>query len=158
MIARTAIFMSLIMSLSVEAHALCRDDLKDLKPRIDQTKVGNLQRYWLAEKWYGRALEAEPGSEVECLNFVARAEKALREPLPAAADCTGTNANLAQCQNGGGVGPAYGAPMQPFPIGGGVGAGGGAAAVQPAAPVTAGNSTPFTPPGSIGAPSVSSGN
>jgi hypothetical protein len=158
MITRTAIFMSLIMSLSVEAHALCRDDLKDLKPRIDQAKVGNSQRYWLAEKWYGRALEAEPGSEVECLNFVARAEKALRDPLPAAADCTGTNANLAQCQNGGGVGPAYSAPMQTFAIGGGVGAGGAAAAVQPAAPVTAGNSTPFTPPGSIGAPSVSSGN
>jgi hypothetical protein len=158
MILRTVIFTSLIMSLSVEAHALCRDDLKDLKPRIDQAKVGNLQRYWVAEKWYGRALEAEPGSEVECLNFVARAEKALREPLPAAADCTGTNANLAQCQNGGGVGPAYGAPMQPFGIGGGVGGGGGAAAVQPAAPVTAGNSTPFTPPGSVGAPSVSSGN
>jgi hypothetical protein len=158
MITRTAIFTSLIMSLSVGAHALCRDDLKDLKPRIDQAKVGNLQRYWLAEKWYGRALEAEPGSEVECLNFVARAEKALREPLPAAADCTGTNANLAQCQNGGGVGPAnYGGMMQPFATGGG-GAAGGAAAVQPAAPVTAGNSTPFTPPGSIGAPSVSSGN
>jgi hypothetical protein len=161
MIARTAIFTSLIMSLSVGAHALCRDDLKDLKPRVDQAKVGNLQRYWLAEKWYGRALEAEPGSEVECLNFVARAEKALRDPLPAAADCTGTNANLAQCQNGGGLGPAYyGGAMQPIGIGGGVGVGGGAAAaaVQPAAPVTAGNSTPFTPPGSIGAPSVSSGN
>jgi hypothetical protein len=158
MIARMAIFMSLIMSLSVEAHALCRDDLKDLKPRIDQAKVGNSQRYWLAEKWYGRALEAEPGSEVECLNFVARAEKALRDPLPAAADCTGTNANLAQCQNGGGVGPAYSAPMQTFAIGGGGGAGGAAAAVQPAAPVTAGNSTPFTSPGSIGAPSVSTGN
>jgi hypothetical protein len=157
MIARMAIFASLIMSLSVGAHALCRDDLKDLKPRIDQTKVGNPQRYWLAEKWYGRALEAEQGSEVECLNFAARAEKALREPLPTAADCTGTNANLAQCQNGGGVGPAYGAPMQTFGIAGG-GGGGGAAAVQPAPPVTAGNSTPFTPPGSIGAPSVSSGN
>lgn len=162
MIARTVIFASLIMSLSVGAHALCRDDLKDLKPRIDQAKVGNMQRYWLAEKWYGRALEAEPGSEVECLNFVARAEKALRDPLPAAADCTGTNANLAQCQNGGGVGPAYGGAMQPFGIGGGVGGGGGAtvgaAAVQPAAPVTAGSPAPFTPPGSVGTPSVSSGN
>jgi hypothetical protein len=163
MIARTALFASLIMSLSVQAHALCRDDLKDLKPRIDQAKVGDLQRYYLAEKWWGRALEAEPGSESECLNYLARAEKALRDPLPAAADCTGTNANLAQCQNGG-VGAAYGGPAQPFGFGGGIGgaAGGGApaaaAAAQPAAPVTSGSSTPFTPPGSVGAPSVSSGN
>lgn len=163
MISRTALFASLIMSLSVEAHALCRDDLNDLKPRIDQIKTSDPQRYWLAEKWYGRALEAEPGSEVECLNFVARSQKALQQPLPALADCTGTNANLAQCQNGGGAAAAYGAPMQPFGIGGIAGAAGGAPAaanqaVQPAAPVTAGSSTPFTPPGSVGAPSVSSGN
>jgi hypothetical protein len=165
MITRTALFASLIMSLSVEAHALCRDDLKDLKPHIDQIKTSDPQRYWLAEKWYGRALEAEPGSEVECLNFVARSQKALQEPLPTLADCTGTNANLAQCQNGGGVGAAYGGPIQPFGVGGIAGAGGGvggapaaATPVQPAAPVTSGTSTPFTPPGSVGAPSVSSGN
>ncbi|HUC69392.1 MAG TPA: hypothetical protein VMA53_28495 [Stellaceae bacterium] len=164
MIARTALFASLFLSLSAQAHALCRDDLQDLKPRIDQTKVGNLQRYWLAEKWYGRALEAEPGSESECLNYVARAEKALRDPLPAAADCTGTNANLAQCQNNG-VGGAYGGPTQPFAFGaGGLGGGGGgggapaaAAAAQPTAPVTSGGSAPFTPPGSVGTPSISSG-
>jgi hypothetical protein len=155
MMARTALFASLIMCLSAEAHALCRDDLKDLKLRIDQSKARDPQRYWLAEKWYGRALEAEPGSEVECLNFLARAQKALQEPLPAAADCTGTNANLAQCQNGA-VGAAYGGPAQPFGLG--FGGGGGAAAAQPAAPVTAGSSTPFTPPGSLGAPSISSGN
>ena len=162
MIARTALFAGLIMCLSAQAHALCRDDLKDLKPHIDQIKTSDPQRYWLAEKWYGRALEAEPGSEVECDNFVARARKALQDPLPAAADCTGTNANLAQCQNGG-IGAAYGGPAQPFTFGGGIGGAGGvggapAAAAQPAAPVTAGSSTPFTPPGGVGAPSISSGN
>jgi hypothetical protein len=164
MIARMALFASLVLSLSAPAHALCRDDLNELKPRIDQAKVGNLQRYYLAEKWYGRALEAEPGSESECLNYVARAEKALRDPLPAAADCTGTNANLPQCQNGG-VGAAYGGPTQAFSFGGGgiggMGGGGGtaaAAAAQPAGPVTSGTSTPFTPPGSVGTPSVSGGN
>jgi hypothetical protein len=158
MITRTALFASLIMSLSVEAHALCRDDLKDLKPHIDQIKTSDPQRYWLAEKWYGRALEAEPGSEVECLNFVARSQKALRDPLPAFADCTGTNANLAQCHA---VGQAYGA-APPFDAGFGVGGAGGgpaaAAPVQPAGPVSSGSSTPFTPPGSVGAPSVGGGN
>jgi hypothetical protein len=161
MIARTALFAGLIISLSAQAHALCRDDLKDIKPRIDQTKIEDQQRYYLAKKWYGRALEAEPGSESECLNFLARAKKALQDPLPAAADCTGTNANLAPCQNGG-IGAAYGGPAQPFGFGGGIGGVGGApaaaAAAQPAAPVTSGSSTPFTPPGGVGAPSISGGN
>jgi hypothetical protein len=158
MIARTLVLASIMLPLSAQAHALCREDLNDLQPRIDHAKVVNLPRYYLAEKWFGRALEVEQYSEVECLNFVARAKKALEEPLPVAADCTGANANTPQCQNGG-VG-AYGGP-QPFEMGGGFGGGGGAPAgtapaAQPAAPVTAGNSAPFTPPGSVGAPSFSS--
>ncbi len=99
MVARALLSAALLLSVSTQAQALCRDDLKDLKPRIDHAKPTTPQRYWLALRWWGRALEAEPGSEVECLNFVARARKALSEPLPQAADCTGANAYTPGCQN-----------------------------------------------------------
>jgi hypothetical protein len=154
MIARMAVFAGLVMSLSVQAHAMCKDDIQDLLPRVNHAKAVDLQRYALVEKWYGRALEVEPDSEIECLNFIARAKKALEEPLPATADCTGPNANTPQCQ-GGAVGGGFGGAIPPFGVAGVGGAGGGGmapAAAQPAAPVTAGNSAPFTPPSSVGAP------
>ncbi len=139
MVARAVLSTALLLSLASQAQALCRDDLHDLKPRIDHAKAASPERYRLALKWWGRAVEAEPGSEVECLNFAARARKALSEPLPELADCAGPNAYLPMCQNGlaqGGGGPA-------LPIGVGAGLGGGGAA-------------PFTPPGSVRSPSISS--
>ncbi len=102
MVARWMLCAALLLSLSTPAHALCRDDLKELQPRIDRLKKASPARYGLAIQWLGRAQEAEPGSEVECLNFAARARRALIEQIQEAADCLGANASLAQCRGGGG--------------------------------------------------------
>jgi hypothetical protein len=75
-----------------------------------------------------------------------------------AADCTGTNANLAKCQDAG-AGAAYGGPAQPFGFGGGGigGAGGGAAAAQPAAPRHRTQLDAIHSSGSVGAPMADNG-
>ncbi len=157
MLAKSLFCIVLLLSLASEAKALCRDDLKELKPRIDRLRTIDPPRYYLAVKWWGRALEAEPGSESECDNFLSRARKALFEPLPQVAGCDGPNAYLPACRNGGvGMGGDGGAVM---PIGGTAlgagGGGGGAAPVAPVAPVTAAAPQPFTPPGSVGSPAAS---
>ncbi len=150
MVARIALCAAVLLALSAPAHALCRDDLTQLKPRIDQIKTASPQRYFLALKWWGRAQQAEPGSEVECLSFAARARKALTEPIPDIATCTGPNAYLPNCENGvvqyGAPGMAPGAgPVQPL------GGGGGTTGVLPVAPLTQGGPAPFNPTGSVGA-------
>lgn len=134
--------------LSTQAQARCRDDIQDTKPRIDRIKNAEPQRYMLAMRWWGRAVEAERGSELECSNFIERARKALTMPMEAN-DCAGANAQLMRCAQGG-KGAGYGGPGAPgagggFALGGGGGAGGpaGAAAV------------PFTPPGSVKSPTSS---
>lgn len=136
MLAKPVLYAILLLSLSVPAHALCRDDLKELKPRIDHVRTSNPPRYFLALKWWGRAVEAEPGSEVECLNFLAKARKALLAPLPDIPGCTGPNAYLPSCQNGGIVNADQGlGPMGPVQS---LGNGGGG--------------VPFHPPGSVSGP------
>lgn len=132
--------------LSTQAQALCRDDLKDMKPRIDRLKNSDPQRYMLATRWWGRAVEAEPGSETECTNFVDRARKALAMPMEAN-NCNGANAHLMRCAQGAGAygGPGAAGAGAGFALGGG---GGGGNAAGPA-PV------PFTPPGSPQGNSVS---
>lgn len=155
MLAKPLLCIALLLSLASEAHALCRDDLKELKPRIDRLKTVDPPRYYLAVKWWGRALEAEPGSESECDNFLARARKAMFEPLPQVGGCDGPNAYLPACRNGGmGMGGAGGGAM---PIGGAGlgGGGGGGGAVTPVAPVTTAAPAPFTPPGSVGSAAAS---
>ena len=138
-----------VMLLSTEAHAMCRDDIKDMKPRIDRLKNSEPQRYNLALRWWGRAQEAEPGSEVECSNFIDRARKAMIMPIDQAANC-GANAGAtyqARCAQGGMGGGGYGGGGFAFgPAGGGGGGGGGGG---PAAPA------PFTPPGSVQSGSTS---
>lgn len=104
MVARWLLCVALLLPLAAPAHAMCRDDIQDLKPRIDRIKTASPPRYALALKWWGRAQEAEAGSEVECLNYLTRARRALIEQQPQIADCLGANAYLPQCQNGGGPG------------------------------------------------------
>ena len=134
--------------VSTQVQARCRDDIQDMKPRIDRIKNAEPQRYWLAMRWWGRAVEAEPGSELECTTFVERARKALAMPMEAN-DCNGANAYAPRCAHGGAGGAAYGGPGAAgagggFALGGGGGGGaGGKAAV------------PFTPPGSVQSPSKS---
>ncbi|HKW55647.1 MAG TPA: hypothetical protein VJO12_18300 [Stellaceae bacterium] len=136
-----------VMLLSTQAQAMCRDDIKELKPRIDRLKNSEPQRYFLAERWWGRAVEAEPGSELECSNFIDRARKAMIMPIDQAANC-GANAGAtyqARCAQGGNMGGGYGGGGFAFgPAGGGGGGGGGAPAPAP-----------FVPPGSVNSGSTS---
>jgi hypothetical protein len=118
--------------ISASAHASCKADLQDLKPRIDLIKSSNKQRYALAFKWWNRASESEPYDEVECHNYYLRAYKALTQPLEEVNNCLGPNANLPQCSPGRvqPLGPAAGG----FPVGPGGGAGGGGAGTGVKAP------------------------
>jgi hypothetical protein len=134
MVAKSLLCAAVLLAFSTEAHALCRDDLKDLQATIEHMKYSAPQRYQLGLAWWGRAQEAEPGSETECLNFLAKARKALFGPLPVLANCDATNAYLPECQNvqqgNDGFVQAVG-PVQALGGGGGGGA-----------------NAPFTPPGS----------
>jgi hypothetical protein len=152
MIARFFLAVSALLLVSTQASALCRDDLKEVKPRIDHMKTVNQTRYYVALKWWGRALEEQNGSESACVTYLTRAKKALFDPLPEVNNCYGPNAYLPQCQNGGmpAGGPAYAPPG--FALGNGGGGGGG---VAPVGPVTAGPAPSFTPPGGLGSSSVS---
>ena len=137
-----------ILLLSTGAQAMCRDDIKELAPRIERLKNSEPQRYTLASRWLGRAVEAEPGSESECSKFIDRTRKALSMPIDQAANCGANNGAtyLARCPPGGGnMGGYGGGGFAVGPIGGGGGGGGGGAA----APV------PFTPPGSVNSGSTS---
>ncbi len=116
------------------AQALCRDDLQAMQPRIARLKGANPPRYNLALKWWDRAVDAQPLSEIDCEHYLGLARKALEEPLPQVANCRGPNAYLPGCQNpgapvgpvdfgaGAGAGPAG---LGGFPVGGGGGGGGG---------------------------------
>ena len=130
--------------LSTEAQAMCRDDIKELKPRIERLKNSEPQRYKLALRWWGRAVEAEPGSESECSNFVDRTRKALIMPIDQAENC-GANGGAtyqARCAPGGGnMGGGFGGGGPGFAFGPAGGGGGGGGGGGPAAPA------PFTPPG-----------
>jgi hypothetical protein len=145
MIAKLALCAALLAAVCAPAHARCRDDLNTLKPRIDRLKYVSPQRYRLALLWWGKAVEAEPGSETECLHFVAMTRKALFSPIEEIAACDEPNMALPRCQNPGGqdfginVGPVE--PVDAIGLGGG---GGG----QVGAAGAGGAGAPFTPPGS----------
>jgi uncharacterized membrane protein YgcG len=135
-----------VLLLSTGAQAMCRDDIKELKPRVDRLKNSEPQRYNLAMRWLGRAQEAEPGSELECSNFVERTRKVMIMPIDQAANCAANNGATyqARCDQGGGnMGGGYGGGggFAFGPVGGGGGGG--------PAPV------PFTPPGSPNSGSAS---
>jgi len=151
-IARSFLGALALLLVSTQAEALCRDDLKELKPRIDHMKAVNQTRYYLALKWWGRALEEQNGSESTCITYLTRAKKALFDPLPEVNNCYGPNAYLPQCQNGG---MAVGGPAYAPPGAGNGGGGGGGGGVAPVGPVTAGPTPSFTPPGGVGSPSGS---
>jgi hypothetical protein len=135
MVAKSLLCAAVLLAFSTEAHALCRDDIKDLQPTMEHMKYSAPQRYQLALAWSGKALEAEPGSETECLNFLAQARKALFGPLPVLANCDATNAYLPECHQNQQPNDGFVQPAGPVQALGGVG---GVGAVT----------EPFTPPGS----------
>jgi hypothetical protein len=139
---------ALLLCVSTQVHAMCSDDLKDLRPRIDVLKSKDLPRYNVALRWWARAMDAEPGSEVECLGLLHRARIALSQTIPEISSCISPNAYLPNCQSG--TPNAGELPMAPVTsIGGGGGGGGGVAAgAGPVPPVTQGGGN-FNPPGSV---------
>lgn len=155
MLARLMLCAGLLFATDAPAHALCRDDIKELKPLIERLKQVSPQRYRLALIWWGDAVEAERGSETECLHFLAMARKALHDPLPQIAACDAPNMSLPRCQNGGAPEIGMGVPVQPVDaIGGGLGLGAGGGGGGGAGGAS------FTPPGSptIGTRGEATGN
>jgi len=63
--------------MPMPAHALCRDDLRDLKPRIESIKSSHKDRYTAAIRWWDLANKVEPTSELECDTYYHRAYRAL---------------------------------------------------------------------------------
>jgi hypothetical protein len=47
--------MCVALLMSTHSYAACRDDLKQLKPRVDRMKFSDRERYALANKWFGAA-------------------------------------------------------------------------------------------------------
>jgi hypothetical protein len=73
-----------LLLASTYAHAACRDDLKQLKPRVERIKFSDKERYALANKYYGEAEKAAPYDELQCHNYYIRASRALTQPMDAA--------------------------------------------------------------------------
>ena len=72
-----------LLLASTYAHAACRDDLRQLKPRVERIKFSDKERYALANKWLGAAEKAEPHDEVQCQSYYIRALRALKQPMDA---------------------------------------------------------------------------
>jgi hypothetical protein len=73
-----------VLLTSTHADAACRDDLQQLRPRVDRIKSSDKERYTLANKWLGAAEKAEPHDEAQCQNYYIRALRALKQPPDAA--------------------------------------------------------------------------
>ena len=127
---------ALCVLLSFEAHAFCKDDLQELKPRIERIKASNKERYALVNKWWNLANDSERTNELQCHNYYLRASRALSQPLEEVKNCIGPNAQLARC-----------AVRPTGPIGQAVE---GQPDRAPVAPVPLAPPGPFTPPGAIG--------
>ena len=72
-----------LLLMSIHAYAACRDDLQQLKPRVERIKFSDKERYALANKWLGAAEKAEPHDEVQCQSYYIRALRALKQPMDA---------------------------------------------------------------------------
>jgi hypothetical protein len=88
--------MALALTLGImatgSANAECKDDIASLQAKVaaqqslrgkqslgDTGTTGNASRagYATAKSWIAKAVDVEPTSEIECLNDLARARKAL---------------------------------------------------------------------------------
>lgn len=122
-------FMTMCVALlltSAHAYAACRDDLEQLKPRVERVKFSDKDRYALANKWLGAAEKAEPYDEIGCHNYYIRALRAMTQPMDAA-------------------------PNHAAVPGGAAGAGSSVAPVGPVTQPPAGPGAPrFTPPPMVG--------
>ena len=97
----------LLLLTSTQGYAACKDDLQQLKPRIERIKFSDKQRYTVANKWMGEAEKAQPLSESECHNYYIRASRALTQPMDAGAALPGGGAGSSRAP----VGPVTEAPV-----------------------------------------------
>ncbi len=134
--ARFLVFCALFLVMPYQAHAFCKDDLRELKPRIERIKNSNKERYALATKWWNLADQSEPINELQCHSYYLRASRALSQPLEEVNNCAGPNAHLGGC-----------AVRQTGPIGQAIE---GDPDRGPAGSVPIVPPGPFTPPGAIG--------
>ena len=125
------------------AQALCRDEIKELQPRIERLKNSDPQRYQLAMRWWGKAVEEQAGSESQCDTYVTRTRKVLSQPAVQVAQCKGPDTNPAHCD-------AAGNPLPVFRVPGGPGLGGIGGANGPGGAVAPNT---FAPPGTTPGPS-----
>jgi hypothetical protein len=75
-----------LVFISTQAHALCKDEVQELQPRIEQLRLKNNKadhdRYGLAKQWSDLALiEGTTGDEMDCRTYLIRAQRVLRPPL-----------------------------------------------------------------------------
>ena len=105
---------ALLLTSTHSSNAACRDDLKELKPRVERIKFSDKDRYDVANRWLDAAEKAEPRDEAACQNYYIRALRALKEPMDAvtknaAPPGGGTGSSVAP------VGPVTQAPGGPAP-------------------------------------------
>ena len=131
-VAKIPIFSAVFLLMAHQAFASCKDDLQELRPRVERLKTSNKERYAVANKWSSLATEVEPTDEVECHNYYLRAARSLSQPLEEVKNCLGPNTKLPRCA----APPAAPAGVNPDRA--------------PTGPVTAGPPHIFTPPGGFG--------
>jgi hypothetical protein len=96
----TPILSTFLVLISTQAYALCKDEVQELQPRIEQLGFKNNKadhdRYGLAKKWSDLALiEGTIGDEMECRTYLIRAQRALRQPLDEANPAAGVGGPVA---------------------------------------------------------------
>jgi hypothetical protein len=81
-----ALALALGVMATARASAECKDDIERLQAKVvaqqslrgaDVTDTATRAGYATAKSWIAKAIDVEPMSEIECLNDLARARKAL---------------------------------------------------------------------------------
>ena len=97
---RTTLMLAALLAVlaAVPARAACKDDVKDLKVKIQQNPTNDVAT---ARKELAKAEKAQNISETDCNNAVARAWRALRTPpkLACPAPPGAPAAQVEQCLN-----------------------------------------------------------
>jgi hypothetical protein len=81
-----ALALALGVMATARANAECKDDIESLQAKVvaqqslrgsGMTDTAPRSGYATAKSWIAKAIDVEPMSEIECLNDLARAKKAL---------------------------------------------------------------------------------
>jgi hypothetical protein len=78
----TPIIGVVLVLISGQAHALCKDEVQELQPRIERFKNIDQARYGVAKKWSDLGLiEGTTGDEMKCRTYLIRAQRALQQTV-----------------------------------------------------------------------------